>query len=173
MKSLANSKKLKERILAKHNYDFFNSTKCVEKFGTHMGRRRTWKSNKWVFKRKGFLHHGTQKSLRYVWMERFSQCIHFVFVNHNLGKVTNLFLFRGKHWCFAKKKESLQESEFSFEGQVTKSSPTPVDDQLFPGDLDRGTPLVIKENNRNTIIGKGLCMTPLLTQGCLVKQHKA
>ena len=66
MKSLANSKKLKERILAKHNYDFFNSTKCVEKFGTHMGRRRTWKSHKWVFKRKGFLHHGTQKSLRYV-----------------------------------------------------------------------------------------------------------
>ena len=90
-----------------------------------------------------------------------------------IGKLTSLFLFRGKHWCFAKKKESLQESEFSFEGQVTKSSPTPVDDQLFPGDLDRGTPLVIKENDRNTIIGKGLCMTPLLTQGCLVKQHKA
>ena len=77
MKSLANSKKLKERILAKYNYDFFNSTKCVEKFGTHMGRRRTWKSHKWVFKRKGFLHYGTQKSLRYVWMERFSQCVHY------------------------------------------------------------------------------------------------
>ena len=76
----------------------------------------------------------------------------------NIGKLTNLFLFRGKHWCFAKKKESFEESEFSFGGQVTKSSPNQVHDQLFPGDLDRGTPLVIKENDRNTIIGKRLCM---------------
>ena len=88
MKSLANSKKLKERILAKHNYDFFNSTKCVEKFGTHMGRRRTWKSHKWVFRRKGFLHYGTQKSLRYVWMERL--CVHYnrqtyFFSEENIG----------------------------------------------------------------------------------------
>ena len=66
------------------------------------------------------------------------------------------FNFRGKHWCLEKKFESFEEAEFSFSGQVSKSRyPTQVNDQLFPGDLDKGTPLVIKEGegNKNTIIG--------------------
>ena len=51
---------------------------------------------------------------------------------------------------------SSEEAEFSFGGQVSKSQyPTQVNDQLFPGDLDKGTPLVVKEGegNKNTILG--------------------
>ena len=52
------------------------------------------------------------------------------------------------------KSESYDESEFYIAAQITKSRPVQLNDQLFPGDLDRGTPMVIKENERNTIIGK-------------------
>ena len=52
------------------------------------------------------------------------------------------------------KSESFEESEFLIAAQITKSQPVHLNDQLFPGDLDRGTPMVIKENNKNTIIGK-------------------
>ena len=54
------------------------------------------------------------------------------------------------------KSESFEESEFFIEPNIpiTKSNPVPLNHQLFPGDLDRGTPMVIKENERNTIIGK-------------------
>ena len=64
------------------------------------------------------------------------------------------YISRGKHWCMEYKSESFEESEFYIASQITKSQPVQLNDQLFPGDLDRGTPLVIKENNRNTIIGK-------------------
>ena len=40
-----------------------------------------------------------------------------------------------------------------FEGQVSKSSSYQVANQLFPGELDRGTPVIIKENDRYTVIG--------------------
>lgn len=64
-----------------------------------------------------------------------------------------VFSFRGKHWCIEKKYEAFEESEFLFEGQVSKSSSYQVANQLFPGELDRGTPVIIKENDRNTVIG--------------------
>ena len=49
-----------------------------------------------------------------------------------------------------------EESEFSFNGQITKSNPVEISGPAvrFPGALDRGTPLVIKENEKHTIIGK-------------------
>ena len=54
------------------------------------------------------------------------------------------------------KSVTYQESEFSFSGQITKSNTVEISGSgvRFPGALDRGTPLVIKENNKNTIIGK-------------------
>ena len=76
------------------------------------------------------------------------------FMHFKFFYVTSLYISRGKHWCMEYKSESYDESEFYIAAKITKSSPVQLNDQLFPGDLDRGTPLVIKENNKNTIIGK-------------------
>ena len=77
-----------------------------------------------------------------------------------------VFSFRGKHWCIEKKYEAFEESEFLFEGQVSKSSAYQVENQLFPGELDRGTPVIIKENDRNTVIGEtGVIVMALIENG--------
>ena len=82
-------------------------------------------------------------------------------------------LFRGKHLCLPEKKKvafSQKEYRFTFkwfdswdQGTIIHSNIWGVDDitdpieedvtQQFPGDLDRGTPLIVKENNKNTIAG--------------------
>ena len=82
-------------------------------------------------------------------------------------------LFRGKHLCLPEKKKvafSQKEYRFTFkwfdswdQGTIIHSNIWGVDDitdpieedvtQQFPGDLDRGTPLIVEENNKNTIAG--------------------
>ena len=58
------------------------------------------------------------------------------------------------------KTASYEEADFSFGEQITKTDPVVISGfgVGFPGDLDRGTPLVKKENDRHTIIGKNICI---------------
>ena len=66
MKSLANDQKLKERLIAEHDYEFFNSTQCVDKYGKwHDGT--VWR-RKWAFKKKGKLSWINQQG--YVFLEK-------------------------------------------------------------------------------------------------------
>ena len=84
--------------------------------------------------------------------------------------------FRGKHWCGIVAKVNFEETDYTFQydwylppfngvgynilRRITKSRyPNTVYNQIFPGFLDRGSPLIIQENknnkyvNKNTIVG--------------------
>ena len=78
------------------------------------------------------------------------------FANHNLKEVYIVF-FRGKHFCVDKTKVTFKERIFeyshTFDGGVRFNREEQVVDQLFPGHRDRGTPLIVKENGKNTVIG--------------------
>ena len=54
MRSFANERRLKKRRIAQHQYEVFNSTQCVEKYGKYIADSLKWK-HKWHFKRKGFV----------------------------------------------------------------------------------------------------------------------
>ena len=77
-------------------------------------------------------------------------------------------VFRGKHWCgYVKKDVKFEETDYIFHERnypqygnikgvhrITKSRyPNKVYNQIFPGFLDRGSPLIIPENRKNTIVG--------------------
>ena len=61
-----NDQKLKERLIAEHDYEFFNSTQCVDKYGKwHDGT--VWR-RKWAFKKKGKLSWINQQG--YIFLEK-------------------------------------------------------------------------------------------------------
>ena len=83
-----------------------------------------------------------------------------------LDLLMKMHIFRGKHWCIPGQptdKFFQREYKFVYERIGGKLGVTRVDkifkpdpyvkDQKFPGFLDRGTPLVITENERHTIVG--------------------
>ena len=58
--------------------------------------------------------------------------------------------------CINKQYESFNEVKtfsYSRDGNTNAVFKTDFDNVLFPGVLDRGTPLIIKENGRNTVLG--------------------
>ena len=65
------------------------------------------------------------------------------------------FSFRGKHLCIDKQYGDISQTEFFFEDDhIIYSKPsTTFRRQPFQGVLDRGTPLIINENGRNTVLG--------------------
>ena len=75
------------------------------------------------------------------------------FANHIVIKL----YFRGKHFCADKTtvtfKQKIFEYSNTFAGGVRLKTENHVANQLFPGFLDRGTPLIVKENGKNTVIG--------------------
>ena len=77
-----------------------------------------------------------------------------------LDLLMKMYIFRGKHWCIPEQpkiKVLQKEYEFVYKQFWGKFGVSRVnmkeDPQQFPGFLDRGTPLVITENERHTIVG--------------------
>ena len=64
-------------------------------------------------------------------------------------------MFRGKHLCIDRNLAHFSEVQYQFSllGRHPTKTRSVDRDQLFPGYLDRGTPLIIKRWGRNTIIG--------------------
>ena len=58
--------------------------------------------------------------------------------------------------CINKQIESFNDVRtysYSPDGNTNAAFKTDINNVLFPGVLDRGTPLIIKENGRNTVLG--------------------
>ena len=66
MQSLATQGRFKERLIAKHTYDIFNATQCVNEYGKWFDGNNNWRK-KWAFKRKGFV--SWKDVPGYVWLE--------------------------------------------------------------------------------------------------------
>ena len=65
------------------------------------------------------------------------------------------FCFRGRHLCIDKQYGDISQTEFSYaDDYYVSSKPTTwLRRQPFQGVLDRGTPLIINENGRMTVLG--------------------
>ena len=84
----------------------------------------------------------------------------------HISKTTSIF--RGKHWCLDKDVHvTLEDREFIFVyrtyhihhiggtgvWKIDRSQPKQLENQVFPGVKDLGTPLVTNEYGHNTIVG--------------------